>query len=109
MSNQSTAQTIKKRNIIDMALTFTAMVRVFEKKSKERITNKLYELSEKLDDVHTKEQFEEIHSEFCHWFVSEITTAEKNLKNRTRKEACPASYGHAAKVFDIAMKVYVYY
>jgi len=109
MSNRSTAEAIKKRNIIDMAITFTAMVRVFEKKSKERITNKLYELAEKLEDVHTKERFEEIHSEFCHWFVAEIKTAEKNLKNQTKKGARSASYGHAAKVFDIVMKVYVYY
>ena len=109
MSNQAIAETIKKRNIIDMALTFTAMIRVFEKKSKVRITNKLYELSEKLEDVRTKEQFEEIHSEFCHWFVAEIRTAERILKNQIIKEAHPASYGHAAKVFDIVMKVYVYY
>jgi len=109
MSNQSKTETIKKRNIIDMALTFTAMIRVFEKKSKERITDKIYELSKKLEEIHTKEQFEEIHSEFCHWFVAEIKTAERILKNKARKEARPASYGHAAKVFDIVMKVYVYY
>jgi hypothetical protein len=109
MSNQTIAQTIKKRNIIDMALTFTAMIRVFEKKSKERITNKLFELSERLEDVRIREQFEEIHSEFCDWFVAGIRTAERILKNRIRREPRPASYGHAAKVFDIEMKVYVYY
>jgi len=99
MLHRTKAEAIKKRNIIDMAITFTAMVRVFEKKSKERITDKLYELAEKLEDVHTKERFEEIHSKFCHWFVADIKTAERNLKNHTKKEALSPSYGHAAKVF----------
>lgn len=109
MSNRSTAEKIKTQNIIDMAITFTAMVRVFEKKSKKRIADKLYKVAEQLEDIHTREQFEKVHREFCHWFVAAINTAERNLTNQTKKEARAASYGHAAKVFDIVMKVYVYY
>jgi hypothetical protein len=41
-----------------------------------------------------------MHSAFCQWFVKNI---------RLAKTEEPSSYGHAAKVLDLALKVYVYY
>ena len=41
-----------------------------------------------------------MHRDFCQWFVKTIKLA---------KTEEPSSYGHAAKVLDLALKVYVYY
>ena len=38
-----------------------------------------------------------------------ISTAQKTLRNKKIKKSRSASYGQAAKVFDVALKVYVYY
>jgi hypothetical protein len=44
-----------------------------------------------------------------HWFVQNLSTAEKKKDGQLIKPSRPCSYGHAAKVLDIAAKVYVYY
>ncbi len=108
MSQQEVAET-KRKNIIDMALTFTAMIRVFAEGSKERIATKLDKLCVNLASVESAEEYEDLHRGFCDWFVDEIKTAGKKLKNGRHKAGGPASYGHAAKILDIVMKVYVYY
>jgi hypothetical protein len=41
-----------------------------------------------------------MHRDFCQWFVKTI---------RLAKTEEPPSYGHATKVLDLALKVYVYY
>ena len=41
--------------------------------------------------------------------VANLKTAAKTLKNKKVKASQRASCGHAAKVFDIAVKVYVHY
>jgi hypothetical protein len=105
----SKAEKIKRSSIIDMAITFTAMTRVFEKNSKPEIAKKLEQVLAKIESVETQEDFETLHSDFCVWFVNTIRTAEKNYENNKVKPSMPASYGHAAKVFDIVSKVYVYY
>ncbi len=46
---------------------------------------------------------------FCEWFCREIRTAEKTLKNGKTKPSQLASFGQAAKVLDIALKVYIFY
>lgn len=100
---------MKKKNIVDMALTFTAMMRVFAAGSKENIARKLEETFPLLGSIESQEEYDEIHRSFCTWFIGNIKTAEKTLKNGRVKESHYASYGHAAKVFDIAVKVYVHY
>jgi len=85
----------KTKNIIDMAISFTGMTRVFKPKSSEKIRQKLMETLGLLD----KEDYEKLHSEFCDWLINNITTASGS----------PPSYGQAAKIFDIAMKVIVSY
>jgi len=100
---------VRLKNVIDMAVTFTAMNRVFEKQSKHQIVSRLGVALGELGTVSDRVDFEKIHSAFCNWFVTQIRTAESRKNGRVTKLARAASYGHAAKVFDVASKVYVYY
>jgi len=99
----------KRKNIIEMSLGFTAMVRVFSKSSKAQIEAMLEEFFSRLPEIGTRGEYESRHRSFCERFTREIQTAEKRLKNGTIQRSQPSSYGHAAKVLDIAIKVYVYY
>jgi hypothetical protein len=109
MSSKDEASNIRIKNVIDMAITFTAMGRVFERGSKNEIAKELGSSFGKLAAVDGKGDFEKVHSEFCEWFIKNVSTAERVLKNKKIKRSQSASYGHAAKVFDIAVKVYAYY
>jgi hypothetical protein len=103
------AKSIRKKNIIDMAVSFAAMIRLFEHGSKQKIAGKLESSFDLLLCVESKDDFEKIHSDFCKWFVKNVFTAKKVLKNKKIKRSQAASYGQAAKVFNVALKVYVYY
>jgi len=100
MNPKEEARLFKGKNIIDMALTFTTMLRLFESDSKQKIAEQLENSLSQLPSISSKEQFEKLHADFCSWFVANIKTAKKRES---------ASYGHAAKVFDVVAKVYVYY
>lgn len=102
-------ENVKKENIIDMAVTFTAMIRIFEKNSKNSIIDLLKEIVSQLDTITSKNEYDQIHSSFCEKFIKQIKTAEKNLKNGNIKDSKLASFGHAAKVLDIVLKVYIHY
>jgi hypothetical protein len=90
----------KKQNIIDMAVGFTAMMPLFQESSADLIKEKLTDLFEGLDRISSDQDFSKMHRDFCEWFVKTI---------RLAKTEEPSSYGHAAKVLDLALKVYVYY
>jgi hypothetical protein len=90
----------KKQNIIDMAVGFTAMMPLFQERSAELIKDKLADLFERLDRIGSDQDFRKMHRDFCQWFVKTI---------RLAKTEEPSSYGHAAKVLDLALKLYVYY
>ena len=90
----------KKQNIIDMAVGYTAMMPLFQERSTDLIKEKLADLFEGLDRISSDQDFSKIHGDFCRWFVKTI---------RLAKTEEPSSYGHAAKVLDLALKVYVYY
>ena len=94
------AEKAKKQNIIDMAVGFTAMMPLFQERSSDLIKEKLADLFEGLERVDSDRDFDKIHRDFCQWFVKTI---------RLAKTGEPSSYGHAAKVLDLALKVYVYY
>jgi len=100
---------IKTKNVIDMSITFSAMNRVFEKGTKHKIADKLEISLGLLTTIDSKAAFDEIQSEFCEWFIKNVSTAEKVLKNKKIKQSQSASYGQAAKVFNVAGKVYFYY
>lgn len=103
------ASAIKQRNLIDMAITFTAMNRMFEGGAKPKIAGQLARILPALSGIRDRGAFEESHDQFCRWFMQNIRTAERVLKNGAGKSSQSASYGHAAKVFDIIAKVFVYY
>ncbi|MCJ7583796.1 MAG: hypothetical protein MUO30_03370 [Anaerolineales bacterium] len=109
MNQMDEASSIRYKNIIDIAISFSAMTRVFEQGSKQKIAGKLEYSLGLLAGIEGKDKFENMHSDFCEWFVNNVFTAEKVLKNKKIKKSRAASYGQAAKVFNIALKVYVYY
>jgi len=94
------AEKAKKQNIVDMAVGFTAMMPLFQEGSAHLIKEKLADLFEGLDRISSDQEFNKMHGDFCQWFVKTI---------RLAKTEEPSSYGHAAKVLDLALKVYVYY
>jgi hypothetical protein len=94
------AEKAKKQNIIDMALGFTVMMPLFQERSADLIKDKLAGLFEGLERVNSDLDFSKMHRDFCQWFVRTIRLA------KTKEHP---SYGHAAKVLDLAFKVYVYY
>jgi hypothetical protein len=94
------AKQAKKQNIIDMAVGFAATMPLFQEHSGDLIKEKLADLYKGLDRISSDKDLSKIHSGFCQWFVKTI---------RLTKTEEPASYGHAAKVLDLALKVYVYY
>lgn len=107
--NSAIAAEIKQRNVIDMALTFTAMIRLFEKGSKPEISEKLYAEFQKLKDIRDINDFYAFHKKFCEWFTSNVKIAQKKRAGKIIKESGYSLYGHAAKLLDVSLKVYVYY
>ncbi len=109
LTGQPDIERTKRKNIVEMALDFTGMIRVFSRGSKTPIKAKLEEFFSRLAKINTQDDYEICHRAFCDWFTREIQTAEKRLKNGKVRPSQPSSYGHAAKVLDVATKVYVYY
>jgi len=106
--NHSQAEEAKTKNIIDMAMSFSAMTRVFEKKAAIKIEQELEKILPQITSTKSKPDFDKCHHSFCQWFEGSIFTAERK-KNGTIKPSGHASYGQGAKVLDVALKVYVYY
>ena len=94
------AQQGKKRNIIDMAVGFAGMMPLFQERSADLIKGKLTGTIEGLERIDSDDEFNKMHRVFCQWFVKTIKLAKTEESS---------SYGHAAKVLDLALKVYVYY
>ncbi len=109
IENSPNAAEIKRKNVIDMALTFTAMIRLFEKGSKPKIAGKLYEEFQGLERITNIAEFQAFHRGFCDWFTNNIKTAQKERNNIIIKKSGYALYGHAAKLLDVSLKVYVSY
>lgn len=103
------AITIKIQNIIDMAVSFTAMGRVFEKGSTKKIVEKLNKCIEEFFNLQTTEEYYKKHQEFCEWFMLNVKTAEKKKNGKIIKNSQNASWGQSAKVIDIVLKVCIYY
>ena len=99
----------KRKNIIDMAFAFSAMARVFEESSDDKIKNELKSILPKIASLQSEQDFQKYHDCFCRWFVGNIKTARRKMKNGKIKPSGAASYGQGAKVFDVALKVFVYY
>lgn len=94
------AQEAKIKNIVGIATAYPAMARVFKSRSMEKIKPKVRECLEKLQDVRAEDEYHKHHDEFCTWFTRTIKTA------KTQRSA---SWGQAAKILDVGLKVCVYY
>jgi hypothetical protein len=105
------ARSARTKCVIEMALDFTAMTRKFAKGSSPRIRSKLEALLDNIGQVHDQATYDRIHSEFCIWFTQDVRIAERKVGKKVERTilAHASSFGHAAKVLDIAAKVYVYY
>lgn len=99
----------KHESIVEIGVTISAMLRLFEIGSKQKIVSKLFDDLHELEKINTHADFELFHKRFCDWFTSNIKTAQRTRNNKIVKESHFASYGHAAKVLDVALKVMVYY
>ena len=92
---------IRFKNIIDVGLTASAMIRLFSKGTKEsKLRYRITEAVEKILKVESELEFREIHSHFCQWGTGEVTLARKNK---------PASFGQIAKTLNVVLKVAIYY
>ena len=76
------------------------MGRLFKKGSRDKIKKKLYRQIETRFTLSNQNEFKREHNKFCEWFINNIQLAKKSEQ---------ASYGHAAKVLDIVLKVCFYY
>ena len=94
------AKQVKKHNVIHIAIGVSAITPLFQERSSKLIKERLADLFEGLDRISSDQDFSKMHRGFCQWFVKNI---------RLAKTEEPSSYGHAAKVIDLALKVYVYY
>lgn len=103
------AEKVKIQNIIDMAVSFSAMSRVFEKGSTKKIKTKLEKCVKEFLNLSTEEEYHKKHKEFCEWFTKNIKTAERKKDGRIIKKSQYASWGQATKVIDIVLKVCIYY
>jgi hypothetical protein len=107
-SHQNHAASVRLKNNTGIEIGFTAMTRVFERNSNQRICRTPRIAPPPTRQVEQR-AFEELHSAFCRWFVEDIRTAERRFKNGHVKATASNSYGQAAKVLDIALKVYIHY
>ena len=100
---------IRTRNIIDMAMGFSAMTRVFESGSADTIKEELWQTALAITAVESKQDFIKLHHSFCQWFIENIRTSGRIKGGNNIKSPALASYGHGAKVLDVVLKVLVDY
>ena len=100
---------IKLYNIVDMGLTFSAMIRLYEKGTKKTLRNKILEELDNISKVPSNEAFNKIHFDFCRWGINNIFLAEKIKAGMIIKKRKPASYGQIAKTLDVVLTVVVHY
>jgi hypothetical protein len=102
-------ETAKTKNIIEMAFDFTAMMWLFAKGSPPKIHRKLETAFAELGSIREQKDYDLMHADFCGWFTQSIDRAQKKKQRESGAAIRKSSYGQAAKVIDIAAKVYVYY
>jgi hypothetical protein len=103
------ADTARLHNIIDMGLSFSAMIRLFDKGSKSILRDKIINIAHKVLAAESQEQFNDAHAEFCNWGIYNIKLAEKKKDGRITRQGGVPSYGQIAKTFNVVLKVVVYY
>ena len=103
------AEQARIKNIIDMAIGFSAMTRVFEKNSIAKISAKVEDTLTQIASSESEQDFQKLHHNFCLWFTKNIKTAEREKDGVVSKKSNFASYGQGAKILDVALQVFVHY
>lgn len=94
---------LRLRFIMEMGLTWSGMVRVFDEGSKEKLHDRImHDFVEKFFNVESREEYVKIHTDFCDW-------GTRNIDQNRRLQKDKASYGQIAKTLDVTLKVAVYY
>jgi len=110
VSELDESERIRFENIIEMGLGFSTMIRLFKKGSTEELHCQIVKkTAEDIFNAKSREDFAQIHSEFCDWGTSNIFLAEKKRNGRIIKKSKLASYGQIAKTLDVTLKAAVYY
>lgn len=97
--SQDKLREIRLCHIIDMGLSFSGMMRLFEQGSKRKLHEEIIASIDKVFEVQSQEDFDRIHADFC----------ESVPKIKLAKKTNYASYGQIAKTFNVVFKVVVYY
>jgi len=106
----SETQKIRFKNIIDMGLQWSTMMRLFEEGSKKNLFKQIIKnTAEEIFNTNSRMDFVKAHAKFCDWGSKNIFLAEKERKGRIVKQRKLASYGQIAKTLDITLKVAIYY
>ena len=100
---------VRLYNIVDMGLTFSAMIRLFQKGSKKSIRTKIVAVLPEIKNSESHEHFKEKHHSFCIWGIQGLKLAERERQGKILKMSSPPSYGQVAKTLDVVLKVVIYY
>lgn len=79
------------------------MIRLFEKKSKEKLRARILGDVQNVFGATSKEHFRDIHAGLCTWGTNNITLSQRWKNGQVIKRAGSASYGQIAKTFDVMM------
>lgn len=111
ISQLSKVERLRFENIVDMGLAFSAMMRVFEKGSKDRLSGRIINhTAEMILNSSSRNDFIRIHKKFCEWGKENIYQAERKRNGKVVIEkGTRASYGQIAKTLDVTLKVMIYY
>jgi hypothetical protein len=91
---------LRVENIIDMGISWSTMLRVFEPNTKRKLRNEI--LRNLADVFESPKKYIDYHAAFCEWGM-------KNIKQNKRFQSKTASYGQIAKTLDVTLKVAIYY
>lgn len=76
MSGSSMTKTQRFGNIVDMAVMFTAMLRLFKPGSKALIKSQVLDFLAGLTENTGKADFNRMHDEFVKWFMANVHLRE---------------------------------
>jgi len=100
---------IRLSNIVDMGLTFSAMIRLYREGSKKTLHKEIVRILPEIARTKSVKLFQKVHNEFCIWGMNKLSLAEKKRQGRIIKHSGPPGYGQVAKTLDVVLKVVIYY
>ena len=80
---------IRLSNIVDMGLTFSAMIRLYKKGSKTTLHQKIVRILPEIAKADSFEHFQETHTKFCAWGMNRLSLAEKKRQGKIIKHSGP--------------------